>query len=139
MRKLREHDGLVPNCIVFHTNILKEDGSGVSSLCRSENEMLTDNGRSRWWQHSGYVNNAGEAKVIDIGVLPLQGPRYDDVANRVACLFANVLVNVDENEKPNSWGYGFPLVGSEVFILGYPQGLMKQGTLPVWKRGSIAA
>lgn len=28
--------------------------------------------------------------------------------------------------------------GSEVFILGFPQGLQPTGTLPIWKRGSIA-
>jgi hypothetical protein len=35
--------------------------------------------------------------------------------------------------------FAYPLVASEVFILGYPLGLTKQGIFPIWKRGSIAS
>ena len=33
----------------------------------------------------------------------------------------------------------YPLVGSEVFVLGYPQGISSTGIFPLWKRASIAS
>jgi hypothetical protein len=33
----------------------------------------------------------------------------------------------------------YPAVGTEIFVLGYPRGIMKTGIFPIWKRGSIAS
>ncbi len=60
-------------------------------------------------------------------------------AHKIISIPAHFLVNMGVNKEDMTIAYGYPRVAAEVFILGYPKGLTKQGVLPVWKKGSVAS
>jgi hypothetical protein len=64
-----------------------------------------------------------DGQAVDLAAFPLQ----DDSTRHAT--FMNECVAVSEP---------YLEVGTDVFILGYPQGLRPTGNLPIWKRGSIA-
>jgi len=66
-------------------------------------------------------------------------PDFEAIKDTIVSLPAYVLLNMDTQGEPLSVKDGYPRVAAEVFILGYPRGLTKQGVLPIWKRGSIAS
>jgi hypothetical protein len=50
---------------------------------------------------------------------------------RKAAFPAQLLVNMAENDEALSAEHAYSRVAAEVFILGYPNGLTKQASLPV--------
>jgi hypothetical protein len=65
-------------------------------------------------------------------------PDYEEIKEKVVALPATLIVNFD-GEKPVHLITVIQKFSSEVFILGYPRGLTKQGILPIWKRATIAS
>lgn len=84
---------------------------------------LTDHkGMSLWWQHKTFGQRA------DLAVLELDRTLGNaDQLGRIPCL----------NEVPQVTNM-ITRVGQDVFVLGFPLGIMKTGTFPIWKRASIA-
>lgn len=76
-------------------------------------------GTATWLQHPD------EGQAIDIGVLPLPS---DEVGN------AKDLLDKDAHDE-----HMFLDLGGEVFLPGYPRGLVSAGGLPIWKRASLAS
>ena len=77
---------------------------------------LNNDGVSNWFQHPLHGSN------IDIGVLPVN---LDET-------FRAIVLN-ELTSTPMELG-----VSHDVFVLGYPLGLMAEHGLPVWKRASVA-
>lgn len=101
--------------------------------------LITDD-RFLWWQHFGYVQDNGEPGRVDIAVLPLSNEVLELAEGESILDFTTqVVVMVDENLQPVHCEHAYPRVGADVFILGYPLGLVSQGIIPIWKRGSIAS
>lgn len=136
---LRNSDGLFPDRVRF-TLKLFHPKTGAASF-RGEETLLFENGQSFWWQHKGYADPSGVAKIVDIGVLVLNErlPDFETVKEDIVSLPAIVLVTGGPAEQDMKVEFGYPRVAAEVFILGYPKGLSMQGVMPVWKRGSIAS
>jgi hypothetical protein len=124
-----------PNAVSFHITIRDtgDAANGAIVSFRPETLPLCDEHKSLWWEHSY------EEFKIDIGVLPLNEliPDFEQVKENIMSLPAQVFVSGKGDEL--FYTYGYPLAASEIFILGYPLGLAKQGLLPIWKRGSIAS
>jgi hypothetical protein len=131
--------GFCPNRVKFGLSI--RSATDRSYSFRNIDLPLIVDGQSLWWEHKGYLDQEQKLKIVDIGVLQLNEriPDFDAIENSIVTLPAHVLVNVGTNGEATSYEHGFPRVAAEVFILGYPKGLAKQGVLPVWKRGSIAS
>lgn len=136
---LRDCRGFCPNRVEFSLSL--SDTKEGSVFFRSEEVALVADGQSLWWQHEGYLDHEGKPKIVDIGVLELNEriSDFEAVKQRIATFLAHVIVNMGATEKDMTVKYGYPRVAAEVFILGYPKGLAKQGVLPIWKRGSIAS
>lgn len=102
---------------------------------------MVKDGRPTWWQHRGFLNQDGMAQQVDIGVICLNDwmPNYEEEKSCIASFKAAVLYRPPEDGKSDYWDYGYAPAGAEVFILGFPLGLALQGTLPIWKRGSVAS
>jgi hypothetical protein len=47
--------------------------------------------------------------------------------------------STDGKHRADQIIHPYPMIGSEVFVLGYPRGLVHTGVFPIWKRGSIAS
>src|SRR5262249_37331760 len=60
-----------PNRVDFCINFCDPEKSAVN--VRAETARLIDNQRCLWWQHKGYLDETGSTKIIDVGVLPLDG------------------------------------------------------------------
>lgn len=80
-------------------------------------------------------------KIIDIGVLVLNERIVDfaSIKDQIVALPSQVLVHFDETGKARSVKHGYPRVAADLFMVGYPRGLAKQGVFPIWKRGSVAS
>jgi len=126
-----------PNRVELHVNIRNQ--SDGHTFIRPENWSIHSEGQSRWWKRRDYSGSPG-APIIDIGVMYLEEhlPDYKEVTEKITALPATAIVNF-EDEQPQSLDYGYPEISSEVFILGYPRGLTKQGIIPIWKRATIAS
>jgi hypothetical protein len=137
--KPRDTRGYCPNRVTFALTL--HDTKKGSVFFRAEEIPLVAGGQGLWWQHKGYLDQDGNLKIVDIGVLELNEriPDFEQIKERIATLLAHVIVNMRANEQDMTYEYGYPRVAAEVFILGYPKGLTKQGVLPVWKRASIAS
>lgn len=137
----RDERGFCPNRVEFNINLF--DPKDGSIFIRPENLPLVADKQSLWWQHKGYIDEEGNSKIVDIGVLVLNERLLDFEAikdkKKIVSFPAHVLVNMDVNGEPVSYEQGYPRVAAEVFILGYPKGLTMQGVMPIWKRGSIAS
>lgn len=106
----------VPDEQKIYLQVLNSEGvlEGVGYT----DKLRNSEGVAEWWEHP--IHGA----KIDVGVVELLG----DLKER--------------QTHSAELGGGEKLqikVGQVVFVLGYPMGLMKQGLLPVWKRGSIAS
>jgi hypothetical protein len=138
-RKRVDTRGYYPNRVEFHINLFnREEGTVV---VRGEDLPLVADGQSLWWQHEDYGGAGSERRIVDIGVLPLNSllPDFAGIQESIISLPAQVLVALAKDGRGLYAEEGYARVAAEVFILGYPQGLTKQGVLPVWKRGSIAS
>jgi hypothetical protein len=126
-----------PNRVELHVNI--RDKSDGHTFVRPESWQICSNTQSHWWKHRGYSYKAGPPSIVDIGVMFLEEHLrdYEEVNESIVALPATVIANFDGKE-PKSLDYGDPQISSEMFILGYPRGLTRQGILPIWKRGTVA-
>jgi Trypsin-like peptidase domain len=106
----------VPDEQTFYLQSLSPEGKleAVGYTDRLRNSC----GAAEWWEHPTLGSN------IDVGVVELLG-ELKEKQTRSAELIGGEKLPVK--------------IGQDVFVLGYPKGLMKQGLLPVWKRGSIAS
>ncbi|MBV8488768.1 MAG: hypothetical protein JO161_10860 [Planctomycetaceae bacterium] len=132
--------GYCPNRVEFSLSL--SDTEKGSVLFRSQDApLVAADGQSLWWQHQGYPDQDGKPRIVDIGVLELNEriSDFEVIREQISTLNAHVIVNTDAAGTAISFEYGYTRVAAEVFILGYPRGLTKQGVLPVWKRGSIAS
>ena len=78
---------------------------------------LLENGTPAWYHHSTV------GSTIDIGVLPVS----------LSEKFKAIVLNDMPFDKMNL------RVSCDVFVLGYPLGLMSSHGLPIWKRASVAS
>lgn len=126
-----------PNRVELHINI--RNPSDGHTFIRPESWSICSDGQSHWWKRKHYSGEI-EGSIIDIGVMYLEEhlADYEDIKEKIIALPAAVVANFDGN-KPQSIDYGYPEVSSEVFILGYPRGITKQGIIPIWKRATIAS
>lgn len=121
-----------PNKVRFHINVW--DRATETLEFKPIELELAKKDNVTWWQHPY------EGCKIDIAVLPLN-ERLGQIDNRIEnirAIPAQLAIKNDAEGKPYAT-YAYPWIGSEVFILGYPRGLMRQGIFPIWKRGSIAS
>jgi hypothetical protein len=80
--------------------------------------LQNSDGVAEWWEHPSLGSK------VDIGVVELLGELKEKQTHSAELIGGEVL----------------PIkIGQEVFVIGYPKGLLKQGLLPVWKRGSVAS
>jgi hypothetical protein len=130
--------GFVPNRVEFYISLFDPK---MQSLSRPQNVTFVDSGHSLWWQHEEYRDSKRNPKIVDIGVLVLNERIADieSIKDQIVALPAHFLVSLGETEEDCFCETGFPRIAAEVFILGYPKGLVKQGAFPIWKRGSIAS
>ena len=124
-----------PNRVKFHINVFDQPGrAGGNFHARPVDLQLIVNDTPIWWYHPY------DKLQVDISVLRLndQIADFEEIKERVTSLPATMMV-VDYGTENMRATYAYPFVGSDVFILGYPLGLTKQGIFPIWKRGSIAS
>lgn len=79
-----------------------------------------DDGPAKWLQH------------------PL-GQRIDVAVVRVPIGSVGSAPTLDGTPKPDREGNPIIQACSDVFIVGFPKGLQKQGLFPIWKRGTVAS
>ena len=94
------------------------NAQGVIDAVSYTDKLRNSDGVAEWWEHPSLGSKA------DVGVVELVG-ELKERQTHSAELAGGEKLQVK--------------VGQDVFVLGYPVGLMKQGLLPVWKRGSIAS
>lgn len=106
----------VPDEQTIYLQALNSEGK-VEAVAYTD-KLRNSNGVAEWWEHPTLGSN------IDVGVVELCG-ELKEKQTRSAELAGGEKLQIK--------------IGQDVFVLGYPRGLMKQGLLPVWKRGSIAS
>ncbi|MGR9400164.1 hypothetical protein ACU8M5_10495 [Rhizobium leguminosarum] len=126
----------VPNRIKFNINIREKSGKIV--VPRDVELELVKDGQPIWVETALLPVNGGELADLAGIILNDHIPDFDDIGERIVSMPANMLARREEDGEFVS-GWPTPMVGSDVFILGFPKGLATQGVLPVWKRGSIAS
>lgn len=115
-------DGAVPDLITATFRSKDIAGNMWGTIEISVNNQDTTN----WIQHAQF------------------GQQIDIAAHDLTFLFINhkLLGNpcdpIPMNELP-SMNDALISIGSDVFILGYPDGIESAGVLPIWKRGSVAS
>jgi Trypsin-like peptidase domain len=106
----------VPDEQTIYLQTLSSEGKLEATGFTSK--LWDTDGVADWWEHPTLGSN------VDVGVVELLG-ELKEKQTRSAELVG---------------GEKLPIkIGQDVFVIGYPKGLMKQGLMPVWKRGSIAS
>lgn len=136
--KVLNKDGMTPTRVRFHVTCASFKPGGVEYSFLPMKADLIREGAACWWQHGGYLDGEGIPRIVDIGVLPLAGV-LSDVDPAELQSFENQVIVQEDGNGDLRYQQGTASIGSEVFILGYPNGLANQGVYPVWKRGSIAS
>ena len=110
-----DQNGAIPDQVEFPLH-----SKGELVKWRTDTAVNLDNnsGKPAWFQHPKGQN-------IDVAILPFRGLPRD-------CI-------IFESNRPDETSNMSFRVGMDVFIVGFPLGLQKQGFLPVWKRGSVAS
>ncbi len=136
--KIMNKDAMTPTRVEFHLTCASLKPNGVEYRFVPMKADLVRDGVSCWWQHRGYLDGTGLPRIVDVGVLSLADILSDIDPKELQSFENQVIVQKDPTGE---WRYqqGTASIGSEVFILGYPNGLANQGIYPVWKRGSIAS
>ena len=94
------------------------NSEGMLEAVGYTDRLQNSSGVAEWWEHPTLGSK------VDVGVVELLGELKEKQTHSAELL----------------GGEKLPIkIGQEVFVLGYPKGLLKQGLLPVWKRGSIAS
>lgn len=78
---------------------------------------------------------------MDIGIVSLNSfiGNQEWISNEIAAFAAQMIYVRDSETGSESAENAYARVATEVFMLGYPKGLTLQGSIPVWKPGSIAS
>lgn len=123
-RQTMSPTGGLPNKVRVQTfrKVTPEDADGyyVMDVVQQEIPLYTDGwAESLWRQHSKYKEK------VDVAVIDVSAVLAEFIISPVNELEADALLE--------------PKVSQEVFILGYPLGLITGSPSPVWKRGSIAS
>lgn len=121
---MKEVDGITPDRLVASSHRLVVNsqplisGSGYDFFKSSEMHVPIEyRDGSNWLMHP-----LGQS--VDVVAHKLQ-----ENEKSLASVFIRKVTNTQD---------AIVQVGSEVFILGFPKGLSPTGSLPIWKRGSIA-
>ncbi|MGE5502598.1 MAG: trypsin-like peptidase domain-containing protein [Ignavibacteriales bacterium] len=113
---------LVPSALQVHFHIRPDPNRTVqltAPLQQADRKVL-------WYQHSTHGQKVDVA-VLDLTALLSQVS--GESGQTIEPFFVNQLPQVNDM---------LLVMGSDIFILGYPLGIAKTGIFPVWKRGSIA-
>jgi hypothetical protein len=123
----RDPAGRYPTKALF--NFTHFDNESGIAECRKLVMTISDNGRTKWFQH------VSTKPLFDVAWIDVADaiPDFADQINHIVCVPAHVLV------QENGIANGYPPVTSDIFVLGFPKGLQLQGAIPVWKRGTIAS
>ena len=117
-------DGCIPNRILYN----KFWRGSLNSFYSVVQPIYQEDGRALFFEHPRFRSE------VDICVLPVDVSAHmeDHPAPAVEAV-TNCLNSVPlDDDIPTE-------IGSDVFILGFPLGLLKTGPYPIWKRGSIAS
>ena len=118
----KSKDGVLPNFIELHFRP-KEDLNSVASVnC----PLLDQNGNNTWMQCAKY------GQKLDIAFLDLTETINELSRKHNKNSMPTCINDLKEELDMNL------LLGSDVFITGFPLGLIKTDVFPIWKRGSIA-
>lgn len=110
-----DKNAAIPDQVVFPIHLKDKLGQWRDGTTIN---LGNNTGNSTWFQHSN-------GQDIDVAVLPIQDIPDD-------CIIYDAV-------RPDETSNMAFMVGMDVFILGFPKGLAKQGIVPVWKRGSVAS
>lgn len=147
-RKILNRDGHIPDHVEFHVAVTKHKISTRSNNFESRllrlcpvSLPLTRDGACLWRRHIGYTTATGTLDIVDIGTLPLEEYLHlNNLASEDLCALTADVVMVTDPETGTSEVSGlYPRVSDDVFLVGYPHGLQRQGVFPIWKKGSIAS
>jgi hypothetical protein len=124
----------LPTRIRFHVSIKHDIGT---TEFRGVEMELRRGGQAVWRQ-----NVPGGVGVIDVAMIVFDEANashagVSDVVAKIMCIQGGQMVYIDDGKSEYATP-AYPYVGDDVFIVGFPHGLTKQGAVPVWKRGSIA-
>jgi hypothetical protein len=103
-----------PDEIAF--TFCKQGSSGIEWQWQTF-QVSNDDGIADWWQH------------------PELGQKVDVAVARIP----NELESLQEFSAETPGSQIQLRAGQDVFVLGYPSGITKQGFVPLWKRASIAS
>lgn len=108
----------LPSKIKVHFPVEGDLGNKIVVEYQLKDELL---GKFNWLEHD-------KGNLVDVALLEIE---VDDE-------YGIYPINeINESKNINGFPDGF-YVGQEVFILGFPLGVMGGGGLPVWKKASIA-
>ncbi len=110
-------DGITPDSIKLHLHGRTLSG-GYDYLNHTQKIVPVEYGSgSKWIMHNDGQN-------IDIAILELNS----EISSLVGCYLRKVTTIFDVAIE----------IGVELFVVGFPMGLRPTGSLPIWKRGSVA-
>lgn len=141
--------GAIPNRVKFHVSLLISTdgvkGPGSTIYFRPIVVDIPEDRDTPLWRES---RNGGH--INDVVLLPLDGriEELEEPGNSVIAIDCSdvVLLRTDRKDEQgksflaiNDFGQYYPVVGRDIFILGYPKGIDTGSVFPIWKRGSIAS
>ncbi len=112
---INQKTGAVPDQIIFPLPIKGKPGEWCD---RATIELRDKNGNATWLQHPN--GQDFDVAVFRVHSLPEECTTYEAV-------------------RPNETSNMAIKPGMDVFIVGFPLGISKQGNFPIWKRGSVAS
>lgn len=129
--------GFTPNRVEF-TYFVKSEANDNSAICCEAKLTLAENGQATWFEHEGY--SLSPLKIPDVAMLPLNDAltNFEEIGSRIVTFTSEMLIQVADKQEDWRAEHAYPMVASDVFILGFPKGIRLQGTVPIWKRGSVA-
>lgn len=110
-----DKNAAIPDQVVFPLHLKGKLGHWRDGVTI---DLGNNSGNPTWFQHPN-------GQDVDVAVLPLEDPPVECI------LYCAVRPNENSNMAL--------MVGMDVFIVGFPLGLSKQGIFPIWKRGSVAS
>lgn len=118
---LENNGTFYPNKLRVEFKIIEETEvpSRVRIIGRERTQIIIDeNGRAGWMEHQS--QNAVDLACIRV-------PTEWSGSGKIRCL--------NDGDFETRWT---PEIGSDCFVLGYPEGMEGQHQTPIWKRASIA-
>ena len=111
----------IPNNLKF----LYHPANNLGTVVQMTKPLTSREGASTWIQHKSHGQRIDVAATELIDFEALEKERKTEVKP----LTINGAPQVNDMQIA---------IGSDIFVLGFPLGIMKTGVLPVWKRGSVA-